>query len=162
MRYNEIRILLENDEEHQKALDNTGFWGKAGAGCIFIALDTGRLLLPLRSAEVEQPLTWGTWGGAIDQGESPEKAVRREVSEEAGYHGHYEIEPLFVFKSGSFRYFNYLAIVDDEFTPHLDWETEEADWFPLDNLPSPLHFGLASVLKDPASLNKIKKYAKIT
>jgi 8-oxo-dGTP pyrophosphatase MutT (NUDIX family) len=161
MRYHEIR-LLENDIEHKKALDATGFWGKAGAGCIFVALDTGRLLLPLRSEHVQQPLTWGTWGGAIDEGETPEKAVRREVSEEAGYHGHYEIEPLFLFKSGTFRYFNYLAIVDNEFTPRLDWENKKADWFELDALPSPLHFGLAGVLDDPASLQKIMKYTKIT
>jgi 8-oxo-dGTP pyrophosphatase MutT (NUDIX family) len=161
MRYHEIR-LLEDDVEHKKALGATGFWGKAGAGCIFVALDTGRLLLPLRSEHVLQPLTWGTWGGAIDEGETPEKAVRREVSEEAGYHGHYEIEPLFLFKSGAFRYFNYLAIVDNEFIPRLDWENKKADWFELDDLPSPLHFGLAGVLNDPTSIQKIKKYTKIT
>jgi 8-oxo-dGTP pyrophosphatase MutT (NUDIX family) len=158
MRYHQIINIVENDEEHAKALDDTGFWGRAGAGCIILARDTGRILLPLRSSQVEQPHTWGTWGGAIDGHESPTNAVRREVSEEAGYHGHFDLEQLFVFKSGSFRYFNYLAIVDNEFTPRLDWETAEADWFELNDLPSPLHFGLQGILNDPASIAKIEQY----
>jgi 8-oxo-dGTP pyrophosphatase MutT (NUDIX family) len=158
MRYHQIVNLKENDEEHEKALNDTGFWGRAAAGCIILARDTGRILLPLRSEHVEQPHTWGTWGGAIDEDEQPAEAVRREVSEEAGYHGHFELEPLYVFKSGTFRYFNYLAIVDDEFTPHLDWETSKADWFNINDLPKPLHFGLQVVLKDPASIAKIKQY----
>jgi 8-oxo-dGTP pyrophosphatase MutT (NUDIX family) len=162
MRYHQIIKLVENDEEHEKALDDTGFWGRAGAGCIILAKDTGRLLLPLRSGEVEQPHTWGTWGAAIDEGESPSNAARREVSEETGYHGHFDLEPLFVFKSGAFRYFNYLAIVDNEFIPRLDWETDEADWFDLNDLPSPLHFGLQGVLQDSTSMTKIKKYLQIT
>ena len=162
MRYHQIVNLYENDEEHAKALDDTGFWGRAGAGCIILARDTGRILLPLRSVHVEQPHTWGTGGGAIDENETPSVAVRREVSEEAGYHGHFELEPLFVFKSGTFRYFNYLAIVDNEFTPRLDWETERADWFKLTQLPSPLHFGLQGVLNDSASIAKIKKYIQVT
>lgn len=158
MRYYDI--IKENDEEHQQALDDTGFWGKQGAGCIIIAADTGRILMPLRSRAVLEPGTWGTWGGAIDSNESPANAARREVQEEAGYHGHFELEPLYVFKSGTFRYYNYLAIVDNEFEPRLDWETEKAEWFTLDQLPRPLHFGIAGVLKDPASIAAIKKYTE--
>lgn len=156
MRYKDI--IRENDEEHQQALDDTGFWGKMGAGCIIQAQDTGRLLLPFRSATVLEPHTWGTWGGAVDSNETPELAVRREVSEEAGYYGHYDIEPLFVFKSGTFRFYNFLAVVDEEFVPRLDWETEKAHWFALDELPSPLHFGLESVFNDPTSMAKIMKH----
>jgi len=28
------KLLKESDEEHRKALSDTGFWGKQGAGCI--------------------------------------------------------------------------------------------------------------------------------
>ena len=37
----------------------------------------GRFLIAYRSDEVREPHQWGTIGGAIDDGESPEIAVRR-------------------------------------------------------------------------------------
>ena len=60
-------FIIENDSEHRAELNRTGFWGKQGAGCIILAKDTGRICLPHRSQYVEQPGTWGTWGGAIDK-----------------------------------------------------------------------------------------------
>jgi 8-oxo-dGTP pyrophosphatase MutT (NUDIX family) len=146
--------LRETDEQHQDALDQTGFWGSAGAGCIIMAADTRRILLPNRSEWVQEPQTWGTWGGAIDPGENPKDAVMREVEEEAGYSGRVEqMIHLFRFQSGEFRYDTLLAVVAKEFAPNLNWETEEADWFEMDDLPSPLHFGLAAVLKDTNAQN---------
>src|ERR1044072_6312895 len=38
-----------NDRAHLEAMKKTGFWGEQGAGCIFLARDTGRLLLAPRS-----------------------------------------------------------------------------------------------------------------
>jgi 8-oxo-dGTP pyrophosphatase MutT (NUDIX family) len=144
--------LFENDDDHAQEMERTGFWGKAGAGCIMLARDTGRILLPHRSWAVEQPDTWGTWGGAIDAGLSPEQAVRLEVSQEAGYHGHYDLIPLYVFKHPSgFRYFNYLAIVEEEFEPVLNWETQDHAWVEYGHWPAPLHFGLQGLLKNPLS-----------
>lgn len=138
--------FFEN-EDHAQALRDTGFWGKQGAGCIILAKDTKRILLPLRSSHVEQPLTWGTWGGAIDSDENPEQAAKREVQEEAGYTGFVETTPLSVFQKGSFKYFNFLAIVDTEFKPHLNWESKSYDWFTFGQWPKPLHFGLAWLLE---------------
>jgi len=152
MRYLE---LFEN-QEHQDALDSTGFWGKQAAGCIIVSNRTKRVLLPFRSLGVEQPHTWGTWGGAIDESESPEAAVRREVAEETGYSGSIGMVPLYVFRKGTFAYHNFLAIVEDEFQPTLDWETESARWFEFGKWPSPLHFGLAGIFQDRPSLDKIK------
>lgn len=150
-----FKLWLENDEiEHGKALRTTGFWGKQGAGSIVLAKSTGRILLPLRSARVEQPLTWGTWGGAIDSKENPSDAAKRELQEEAGYHGSIEMVPLSVFQKGTFKYFNFLAIVSDEFKPSLNWETQSYTWTDIDNLPEPLHFGLEWVLD--RDHNKIK------
>ena len=59
--------MYEDDSDHAEALQQTGFWGRAGAGVLFLARDTGRILIAHRSADVEQPDTWGTWGGAIDR-----------------------------------------------------------------------------------------------
>lgn len=153
MKFNE---LFENDKQHAKALKTTGFWGAAGAGCMIIARDTGRICMPKRSHAVEQPGTWGTWGGAIDGKENPEVAAEREVREEAGYHGDLDLIPLFVFKKNSFRYFNFLAVVEHEFEPKLNWETASYRWCELDDLPSPLHFGVQGILADPDSVLKIE------
>ena len=153
----EMGNRIEKDN-HWDTLKKTGFWGKAGAGCIIVAKDTKRLLIPHRSISVEQPNTWGVWGGAIDYGETPESAVKLEVEEEAGYSGPLNIVPAYVFKDANsgFQYFNFIAIVAKEFIPRLNWETQGYVWCTLDNLPEPLHFGLKALLNDPDSLRKIK------
>ncbi len=149
--------LFENNAEHFDALNRTGFFGAAGAGCVFLARDTGNILIAHRSEAVEQPGTWGGWGGAINRGEDPVAAVRREVSEEAGYHEHYELEPLFIFEKGTFKYYNFLVVVDHEFTPELDWETQGFKWCKWGQWPQPLHFGLISLFGDAPSAAKIQK-----
>jgi len=80
------------------------FWGEQGAGAYLVAEDTGRVLLTLRSGLVNEPGTWGIPGGAIDPGESPSAAARREVQEELGYDEDVELEfeLLPAFSKGSF------------------------------------------------------------
>lgn len=152
---------ISNDREHQAQLQKTGFWGRRGAGCLFQALDTGRICIAHRSAYVEQPGTWGTWGGAIDSGESPESAARREVSEEAGYTGKMKLLPMYVFKHPSgFIYYNFLALVATEFKPKLDWETQDYVWTKFGDWPSPLHPGLKLLLSDAASVKLLQKYSR--
>lgn len=122
-------------------------WGERGAGCIIRAADTGRILLGLRSAEVDDPLTWGTWGGEVDPGEEVERSVVREVFEEAGYSGEMTLAKIFTYTNASgFIYDTFMATVPSEFDPVLCWETEEARWFRSGEWPDPLHFGLAAVL----------------
>lgn len=163
--------LIENDADHADALRTTGFWGRQGAGAIIIAKDTGRILLPHRSAHVQEPNTWGTWGGAIDSKENPETAAKREVEEEAGYSGNIQMIPLAIFKKNTFKYYNFAAIVDDEFVPKLNWETKGYKWVDFGDWPSPLHPGLQwlithdsdaiesilAYIKDYGSENKINK-----
>ena len=65
--------------------------------------------------------------------------------------------PLFVFRHQSgFTYYNFLAIVDDEFEPSMDWETQGYRWVEYGKWPTPLHPGLVSLLKDSASMQLIK------
>ena len=149
----------EQTKAHVAALEETGFWGRQGAGCIVMARSTGRILVGFRSEEVVEPFTWGCWGGAIDDGESPVEAALREVREECGYPGGASAEPLLVFRSGSFRYSNFLVTVDEEFHPSLNRETSDAGWFELDHLPSPLHFGLEALFADRASMETIREAA---
>lgn len=148
------KFLLENDSDHEEALNRTGFWGKQGAGCLILAkkteefLPSGKILVPLRSSAVLQPNTWGVWGGAIDSDEDPKIAAKREVEEEAGYRGDAEMIPLAVFKSNNFKYYNFLAIVETEFRPRINWETRNYRWVTFDELQElePLHFGLKYLL----------------
>ncbi len=151
--------LFENhpDEEHFDALHKTGFFGAAGAGCVFLARSTGRLLICHRSEYVEQPGTWGGWGGAINRGENPEEAVQREAYEETGHAGPFHLTPLFVFAKGDFRYYNYLVTVDEEFTPHEDWESQGYQWVEYGQWPQPLHFGLVSLFGHAPSAAAIQK-----
>ena len=143
-------ILESDDDDHRGQLDKTGFWGRAAAGSILYSRSTGRFCLAHRSPSVLEPNTWGMWGGAMDSGESPEDAARRELVEETGYTGSAEFHPLWTFEhSSGFRYYNFLALVDREFSPKMDWETQGYKWFDLrdkDSWPSPLHPGVKTLL----------------
>ena len=132
--------------EHGQATDDSGqFWGDVGAGVIFRARDTGRVLLSLRSEFVNEPHTWGVWGGAIEAGEAPAAAVRREVMEECGYKGPLNLKVLYVYTKDQFKFTTFLADVPTEFVPRLDWETEDYQWCTPGDWPSPLHFGVKAL-----------------
>lgn len=137
-----------DDKIHEKQLDKTGFWGKRGAGCLVVCSATKRMLLGKRSKDIEQPLEWAGFGGAIDSKENTKDAALRELREETGFAGTATLSPLFVFRANGFSFYNYLAIVDREFKPKLDWETSDAKWFSWKAMPSPLHFGLIAVLQN--------------
>lgn len=134
-------------ERHNAARAKTGFWGEEAAGVIFYAEDTGRVMLGKRSQKVMEPGTWGTWGGAMNQGETPEKAARREAGEEAGVSVRKMI-PIWTFKHPSgFQYHNFMAVVPSEFEPKLDAETDDAEWVTPGQWPSPLHPGVKELVK---------------
>lgn len=129
-----------------------------GAGCLFRAADTGRLLLQKRAKESSEGGTWGSWGGGAEVGESPEQALVREVREEA------EMDiagspacPLLVFEDpdSGFVYHNFLVVVPKEFDPVTNWETEGWGWFPQEQLPDPLHFGVEALMGDSESVAAI-------
>lgn len=149
-----------DDRIHEKILEKTGFWGSKGAGCLVVCPSTKRILLGQRSKDVEQPLEWGGFGGAIDMNEDVKTAALRELREETGFKGKATLIPLFKFKKQSFTFFNFLAIVDVEYKPKLDWETAQAKWFKWDHLPSPLHFGLKSILQNSKALSLIMEQVK--
>ena len=158
-----MKLLLslsgKSDAAHAKVLEKTGFWGLRGAGCVVMSATTGRILLPLRSDKVQEPNTWGTWGGAVDSGENLLAAALRELREESGYKKYpLRVEEVFRYVSGTFTYTTFLAVVDNEFKPELrDGETSRAEWFDLDHLPDNLHFGLRAVLDDGKAASVLKK-----
>lgn len=108
-----------------------------------------------RSAYVNEPHTWGIWGGKLDDDEVQSEikdVVRREFREETGFDCNcFELVPLYIYQSsdGNFKYYNFLGLFEDEFTPRLDWETEKFKWMTWDELMKlrPKHFGLKELLK---------------
>jgi len=140
---------------------NEEFWGTRGAGCLFYAKNTNKFLLVLRSDQVNEPTTWGIVGGKIDDDDvDPKNAALREVEEEIGSNniGKIAMVPLSIFKSGNFKYYNFMAIVNKEFIPELNWESDDYEWIDADfsDLPSPLHFGVKFILKhDRSKLQEI-------
>lgn len=135
------------------------FWGNIAAGVLPICKNTKRILLNFRSRYVNEPHTYNLFGGKLDNDENIEQTVRREFLEESGYDDDIELIPAFIFKSpGGFKYHNFIGIIDEEFEPTLDWESEGHEWVTFDELLSikPKHPGLKLLLKDEKSLNIIK------
>jgi 8-oxo-dGTP pyrophosphatase MutT (NUDIX family) len=183
MQYTKYYDYIQENDDYEDELDNhdtlnaSGFWGKSvgnkimAAGCIFIAMSTGRILLGHRSNSVLEPGTWGGFGGASkkdDNGEleAPIETVRREAGEEVGHSNVNKVikfEPSYVYKTKTkngmtFEYHNFLAFVKNEFLPDLNWENSEADWVEYGDWPDPLHFGFADLI-DVAGI-KIEKIIK--
>lgn len=124
--------------------------GKRGAGILLAARSTGRILLLLRSEECNEPGTWGLPGGKIDERENARTAAIRELEEETGWDGPVSVlkEPIFIFEEPDFEFLTYFGCIDDEFDPQLNWESADAGWFSLGKLPSPLHFGVAALMRE--------------
>jgi 8-oxo-dGTP pyrophosphatase MutT (NUDIX family) len=125
---------------------------KQGSGCIILAKNTKKILLPHRSKQVGQPNTWGTWGGFSSPDEIPQETAKRELREESGYNGNIELIKLSTMNWFVFKYHNFLGIIDEEFTPCLNWETQDYKWVEFGNWPSPIHFGLQWLLENDSKI----------
>ena len=119
----------------------------AGAGILFVAETTGRVLLALRSRGTTFPGTWCVVGGMIERGETPVEAALREAEEEIGYTGPVDLYRGLVFKKDGFTYHNFVGFVPMQFQPVLNDESLEASWFDPDRLPEPLHPGTEKFLE---------------
>ena len=147
----DYRLFFREEDGEQRE-----YWGDEAAGCIFVAKDTGRILLAHRSDNVGyEPLTWGTWGGKVDLDETPKQTVEREVEEETGFGGHYKINRLWTYQDGEFQYHNYLVVVPFEFKPQLNWENDTSAWVEYGEWPDPRHFGMEELIKHAG--HKIKR-----
>lgn len=146
MNINNFMTFKDYFNNKQKTKRYKGFWGKKGAGVLIYCSSTKRFLLGLRGQFVDQPHTWGLFGGAIDENESTNSAAVREMEEEIGYTGELVLRTIDIFKKDGFSFHNFLGIVPEEFQPSLDWETKTAKWFKLKDFPENLHFGLKRII----------------
>ena len=129
------------------------------SGCIFLALDTGRVLLQQRSGNSSHPRTWGFFGGKAEKGESPFDALTRELEEEIGFIPDVQkIHPLHKFTSPDkrFEYHSYCVTVYEEFVPQLNNESDGYCWVKMGNWPRPLHPGVKAQLYNKSFIKKIK------
>jgi 8-oxo-dGTP pyrophosphatase MutT (NUDIX family) len=146
--------------------DSQGFWageGGGASGILPICSKTKRICLAWRSSAVQQGDCWGTLGGAIQRGMEPAASAQEEMAEETGYRGAVQLHPAFVFKSGTFSYFNFIGIVPNEFGfhPHsgASWETYEIRWVSYEEVlemmrmePGLFHTGLIVLFKNSGEL----------
>jgi 8-oxo-dGTP pyrophosphatase MutT (NUDIX family) len=137
---------------------------RKAAGCLIVAKSTGRFCVNHRSQGVNVPNTWGTWGGEMDPGEDARTAAKREMAEETEYSGPVEMIPLYVFKDPAkgYTYYNFLAVVDEEFEPELNWESQGFRWVEYGDWPNPLHPGLKALLSNQASQEQMLKFTSKT
>jgi len=140
-----------------------GFWGDAGAGILMFARSTGRFMVLKRSPGVKESGTWGIAGGALNVDEdgqlteSPEEGARREAQEELGMSNNMNLIPAHVFVSprGTFKYYNFIGVVEDEFDSELgDGENTALKWLTLEELKKldNKHFGLRSLIANSSDL----------
>jgi len=144
------------EQYYNKAGDT--FWGDIGAGTLFMARDTCRFMIQKRSRFVNEPHTYGIVGGKVDEEETIEDALNREIEEETEYEGSVDFIPAYIYETPtkSFRYHNFLGIVDNEFVPQDSWESDGYKWLELDKIKemNNLHFGLELFLKNSNDLLK--------
>jgi 8-oxo-dGTP pyrophosphatase MutT (NUDIX family) len=131
------------------------------------------LLLNKRSSKVSDPGLWGVFGGTVDCGETPKKTVLRELNEEAGLpggkpfgggntNGAHRVFPMLTYRNmdAGFVYYNFLVVVEKEFKPVLNWESEAAEWFTYGNWFSPLHPGVTALFNDKVSVDTIRHHLR--
>lgn len=152
----------EHDDDVGYADNGEGerFWGSAGAGVLPICTSTGNILVQFRSSSVEQPHTWGTFGGALrgkhlrmmQQGNEMgafQSAAMEEFLEEMGTNvGKVQLVPAFQFKKGNFKYQNFIGLVAKEINPKRTWESDGYEWITYRKLQDlePKHFGLEALI----------------
>lgn len=163
-------IDLQGSEKTADHVNDEGFWageGNAASGVLPICPPKGTVCLAMRSSEVMTPNCWGTLGGAVQRGMSPQDSAKTEMAEETGFHGGIRLIPAFVFSAGGgFKYHNFIGVVQAEFgfnpSEEHSWETDYIRWLPYAEIvadmqknPGNYHPGLLKLFSE--SRDKIEK-----
>lgn len=126
----------------QMPLAGEGSPGEQAAGLLLIDPKRRLVFLALRSEGVSNPGMWAIPGGKVETGETPLEAALRETEEEIGGVPAHEVVGKKLYRSGSFLFTTFICHVMsgvvDRFKPELDEESDDAAWFQLDYLPSPI------------------------
>lgn len=126
---------------------------QSAAGMLFICTEDKTIFLIKRSPSESKPLTWGTPGGKIEDGENPIQAATREITEELGsMPDNKTLLKSNVFKNGNFSYTTF--IYDLPLKEKQKWnssielnkENINYQWFRLNQLPKKLHPGMKDLI----------------
>jgi len=129
-------------------------------GALFIAQDTGRILLALRSSRQSHPLEFSLFGGKVNSDETLIEGLERELHEELGQLPHIvKTIPIDVFKSkdNNFEYYSMLVVTPCEFIPILNSENSGYVWVLPGEWPKMIHPGAKSMLFNQSFIRQIKK-----
>ena len=143
--------IIENPEK--------GFWGTEASGILPVCPSKGTVCLAWRSPKTHLGDCWGSIGGAIPEGLSAAQSAKAELKEETGYGGGVSLLPAYVFTQGTFKYYNFVGIVPQEFaftpTKKHSWETERIEWVPyaevqrdMQTNPSHYHPGMLKLFEN--------------
>jgi len=131
-----------------------------GVGAIIVSEQTGKVMTVLRSPEESYPNTWTFAGGKVEENESPNNALIRELDEELQLTKIKKIIPLHRYQSRSndFVYDTFVVLVSKEFVPELNWENAGYAWTSIDSLPSPLHPKARQMISSSRLIKKFKNF----
>ena len=105
------------------------------------------------------PNTWSTVGGKVDPHEKNKykKAALREMCEETKFCENIGLRLLYISRDGTFSYRAYLGVVNEEFTPELNWENSDAKWVSMEEMMNQgdLHPGFMEMLKSDSFLKLV-------
>ena len=130
------------------------------AGAIFISKSTKRVLLNFRSQHVNKGSTFGFWGGKIKTGETIIEGLSREIREEMGFipeHDNTITMNIFTSDDNKFKYYSFVVIVEDEFIPNINEESDGYLWCNITNLPRQLHMGAKVILEEKSFKDNLLK-----
>jgi RNA:NAD 2'-phosphotransferase (TPT1/KptA family)/GNAT superfamily N-acetyltransferase/ADP-ribose pyrophosphatase YjhB (NUDIX family) len=144
--------------------------GNAASGVLPVCPSKGTVCLAWRSPYVMSPDCWGTIGGAVKKGMSPQQSAKTEMAEETGYHGGIRLIPAYTFLDRGFKYFNFVGVVPNEFPfspgEGHGWETDHIAWVPYEQVvkdmqenPGDYHPGLLKLFAN--SKDAIERALKI-
>lgn len=106
-------------------------------------------------------MTWGFWGGKVEQDENVSQAMLRELEEEIGSQirdNIHKIYPLDQYhaRNNEFSYYTFVVVVDKEFIPVINEETSGYAWVYTNSLPKPLHPGARRTIFKKKKIKIIK------
>lgn len=119
--------------------DGVRRWGPYGAAGILFrdapADSPDRYYLVRRGHSTHFGGTWGIPGGALDQGETPWEAARRETLEEVGYAVSSGEAPGYEDALATdWSYWTFVVTVQEPFVGRFNWEVSEEGWFTVDEI----------------------------
>jgi ADP-ribose pyrophosphatase YjhB (NUDIX family) len=144
---------------YKHKMDQLTSTNKMGVGTLIVSTKTKRVLLNLRAQHKTHAMQWALFGGMVEKDEQPRDALMRELTEEMGFIP--DIEKLYPFdvyqsRDGHFKYYSFVAIVVDEFTPELNAESCGYCWVDLGEWPKPMHQGARISFCNLKAIDKIK------